>query len=119
MIDKNQQVINTIGRAIAKYRQAVGLTQAQLAEILGIGNDAVSRMERGTTVPTVQRLLELSEIFQCEIADLITESSYRSIDQARMIEKQLDRLNENERAEFLHLIEQMIEWKLNSKNSVN
>lgn len=111
MIDKNQQLVKTIGRAIAKYRQAVGLTQAELAEILGIGNDAVSRMERGTTVPTVLRLLELSEIFRCEIADLLTESSNRSVDQARTLEKLLSSLNEEERTECLMILERMVNWK--------
>ncbi|MGX2955789.1 helix-turn-helix domain-containing protein [Ursidibacter arcticus] len=111
MLDKNQQVMQTIGRAIAKYRQASGLTQAQLAEILGIGNDAVSRMERGTTIPTITRLLELSEIFQCEIADLVTDTSYRAVDQARVLEKLLAQLEDVERAELLLLIEKMIDWK--------
>lgn len=111
--DKNQQLMKTVGRAIAKYRQAAGLTQAQLAEILGIGNDAVSRMERGNTVPTLLRLLELSEIFQCEMADLITESSNRSIDQARMLEQLLNQLNSEDRAELISLLQQMIRWKLN------
>ncbi|QIM62976.1 transcriptional regulator [Pasteurellaceae bacterium Orientalotternb1] len=115
MLEKNQQLMNTIGRSVAKYRQAMGLTQAQLAEMLGIGNDAVSRMERGTTVPTMQRLLELSEIFECELADLITESSHRSIDQARNLEKRLSQLDELERSELLVLIEKMIEWKLRRK----
>lgn len=110
--DKNQQLMKTVGRAIAKYRQAAGLTQAQLAEILGIGNDAVSRMERGNTVPTLLRLLELSEIFQCEMADLITESSNRSIDQARMLEQLLNQLNSEDRAELISLLQQMIRWKL-------
>lgn len=112
MLDKNQQLMQTIGKAVAKYRQASGLTQAQLAEILGIGNDAVSRMERGTTVPTVLRLLELSEIFQCEIADLITESSARSMDQARYLEHLLNQLEDSERMECLAIIEKLIDWKL-------
>ncbi|WP_301098924.1 helix-turn-helix transcriptional regulator [Otariodibacter sp.] len=111
MIDKNRQIMQTIGQAIAKYRQAVGLTQAQLAEILGIGNDAVSRMERGTTVLTVLRLFELAEIFKCEVADLITDGSNRSIDQARSLEKMLLQLNECERTELLLLVEKMIDWK--------
>lgn len=111
MIDKNRQIMRTIGQAISKYRQAVGLTQAQLAEMLGIGNDAVSRMERGTTVPTVLRLFELAEIFKCEVADLISEGSTRSIDQARSLEKLLLQLNECERTELLLLVEKMIDWK--------
>lgn len=111
VLDKNEQLLQTIGQAIAKYRQASGLTQAQLAEMLGISNDAVSRMERGKTVPTVLRLLELSEIFQCELADLITESSNRITDQARALEKILVVLDHNERAELLYLIERLIKWK--------
>ncbi len=111
VLDKSEQLIQTIGQAIAKYRQASGLTQAQLAEILGISNDAVSRMERGKTIPTVLRLLELSEIFHCEVADLVTETSNRSIDQAKVIEKLLQRLDSQQRSELVYLIERLVKWK--------
>lgn len=109
--EKRQQLIYTIGQSIAKYRQAAGLTQAQLAEILGIGNDAVSRMERGTTTPTITRLLELADIFHCEIADLVTDASHRPTDQARQLERMLANLDDNERFELLNLIERMLKWK--------
>lgn len=108
MLDKRKQLIQTIGRAIAKYRQSIGLTQAELAEILGVGNDAVSRMERGTTVPTVLRLLELSEIFQCELADLLTESSLRSVDQARKLENLLVQVDDETRLELMKVFENII-----------
>ncbi len=111
VLDKSEQLIQTIGQAIAKYRQASGLTQAQLAEILGISNDAVSRMERGKTIPTVLRLLELSEIFHCEVADLVTETSNRSTDQAKVIEKLLQRLDSQQRSELVYLIERLVKWK--------
>ncbi|PJG83347.1 helix-turn-helix domain-containing protein [Caviibacterium pharyngocola] len=111
MTDKTQQIMQTIGRAIAKYRQASGLTQAQLAEILDMSNDAISRMERGKTVPTVLRLVELSEIFHCDVADLLTDSSNRTMDQARSLERLLDRLESHERAEFLALAERLIKWR--------
>lgn len=111
MSDKNQQVMQNIGRAIAKYRQTSGLTQAQLAEILGIGNDAVSRMERGTTVPSLLRLVELAEIFGCDLADLVTDTSSRSVDQARQLTRLLEGLEHSERSEFLALIERMLNWK--------
>ena len=111
MLDKTEQLVQSIGRAISKYRQAVGLTQAQLAEILGISNDAVSRMERGKSVPSVLRLLELSEIFGCEVADLLTESSNRSIDQARKLELLFHHLEDGERSELVALIERIVKWK--------
>lgn len=109
--DKHQQLMRTIGQSIAKYRQAAGLTQSQLAEILGIGNDAVSRMERGTTIPTILRLLELADIFHCEIADLVTDASNRPLDQARHLERLLTNLEHSERLELLNLIERMLKWK--------
>ncbi|MFZ7235044.1 helix-turn-helix domain-containing protein [Avibacterium avium] len=111
MQDKDKQLLLSVGQTIAKYRQAVGLTQAQLAEILEISNDAVSRMERGKSVPNILRLLELSEIFHCEIADLLTNSSNRSMDQARQLEQLLKGLDGYERAELLNLVERMLKWK--------
>ncbi len=49
--NKDKEIAKKIGRTIAEYRQATGLTQAQVAEILDISNDAVSRMERGDIMP--------------------------------------------------------------------
>lgn len=112
MTDKNRQLMEQIGQAIAKYRQASGLTQAQLAEILDMSNDAVSRMERGKTTPTVLLLVELSEIFHCEVADLLTDSSNRTMDQARTLERLLSQLDHGERSEFLAIVERLVKWKL-------
>lgn len=39
----HSEINKRIGKAIAKYRQERGLTQEQVAEILQIGNEAVSR----------------------------------------------------------------------------
>ena len=43
----------TLGNNIAKARAAVGITQAELGEVLGISSQAVSQWERGETVPDV------------------------------------------------------------------
>ena len=79
----------TVGRAIARHRQRAGLTQEQVAERLGIGNEAVSRIERGVVMPTVARLVELAGIFGCDVADLLTETSHRSDDQAQYLSRLL------------------------------
>ena len=111
-LNSQSQLTHVIGRAIAKYRQAKGLTQAELAEILGIGNDAVSLMERGTIVPSVTRLIELAEIFECEAADLLTDSSNRPQDQARQINALLLQLNHNDRLELMDIIKSLVKWRL-------
>lgn len=101
----------SIGQAVAKQRKAVGLTQAQLAERLNLSLDAVSRLERGNIGLTVERMVELAEIFGCETADLLHEGSTRVRDQARELEDLLQELTEEERIELLSLVRQMIEWK--------
>lgn len=100
----------TIGRAIAKYRQAAGLTQAQVAELLNISNDAVSRTERGTIMPSVARLIQFAEIFGCDTADLLTDSSHLPRDQARRLHALLSMLDEAERAQLLRVVESLVGW---------
>lgn len=101
----------TIGSAIARHRKAAGLTQAQLAERLNLSLDAVSRLERGNIALTVERLVELAEIFGCETADLLGGASTRVRDQAREMEALLQGLDEQERVVMLALIRQIIAWK--------
>lgn len=101
-----------IGETIAKYRQDAGLTQNDVAEKLEIGYEAVSRMERGVVMPTVERLVELAEIFNCEAADLLTKSSNRTEDQAVQIHGMLSTLEENDRKLILQIVE-MLSQRLN------
>lgn len=74
-----------VGRAIAYRRTMANLTQEQVAERLGIGQEAISRMERGVAIPTVVRLAELADIYECKLEQLVTETSDREDDQAKAI----------------------------------
>ncbi|MGA4815312.1 helix-turn-helix domain-containing protein [Pseudomonas aeruginosa] len=48
MVGTDQKALaEAVGRAIAKQRMRCGMTQDEVAEILGVGNEAVSRIERG------------------------------------------------------------------------
>ncbi|MGG1945708.1 helix-turn-helix transcriptional regulator [Trinickia sp. NRRL B-1857] len=96
-----------VGRAIAKQRVTSGLTQEQVAERLGIGLEAVSRMERGTVIPTVVRLFELADIFACDAADLLTEASSRSSDQANHLDRLMSRLSTADRTMLLEVFERL------------
>jgi len=65
----------------------------------------VSRMERGTVMPTIARLAELAEIFECNVAELLTESSNRSCDQASHLNELLSRLEANDRETLVGIVE--------------
>lgn len=98
-----------VGRAIAKQRIRSGLTQEEVAERLGIGNEAVSRIERGVVVPNIKRLVAFAGIFGCDVSDLLTEASSRPDDQANRISRLLMQLDHEDRLMVLELVERLAE----------
>jgi len=62
-----------IGSNIAAYRKRSGLTQAGLADKLNYSDKAVSKWERGESVPDVQTLVLLAEQFGITVNELLTD----------------------------------------------
>lgn len=62
----------TIGKNIAKLRRARELTQAELGEMLGVSNQAVSKWESEATMPDVMLLPALADVFGCSIDALFS-----------------------------------------------
>ena len=105
---EGRDLASAVGRAIAKRRIECGLTQEHVAEHLGVGVEAVSRIERGVALPTVVRLGELAEIFSCNIADLLTETSSRATDQASHLARVLSKLSGTDRTMLVNVIETLV-----------
>ena len=61
-----------IGRFIAECRKKANLTQMQLAEKLGITDKAVSKWERGITMPDTSIMLELCDILSISVNELLS-----------------------------------------------
>jgi transcriptional regulator with XRE-family HTH domain len=100
-------LVRAVGQAIASRRADAGLSQEKVAEALGITREAVSRMETGVAVPTVVRLAELAEIFDCGIEELLSDASNRKIDQARRILELLEGLAVEKREMLMNVIKQL------------
>ena len=62
-----------IGSNIASYRKRSGLTQAGLAEKLNYSDKAVSKWERGESIPDVLTLMQLAEQFEVSVEDLLED----------------------------------------------
>ena len=60
-----------IGEFILKLRKEQKLTQDELAEKIPISRQAVSKWERGITIPDSATLLKLSEIFNVSINEIL------------------------------------------------
>lgn len=101
------QLHHMIGKAIAKYRKAAGLSQNQLAEALDLGNEAISRIERGIVIPTVERLIKMAEIFDCPVSKLLTETSNRPTDEAIYLQSLLAAVNKEDKQMLMEVIEKL------------
>ena len=62
-----------IGANISAYRKRAGHTQAGLAEKLNYSDKAVSKWERGESVPDVITLVQLAEQFEISVGDLLVD----------------------------------------------
>ena len=59
------------GREIAAARTEKGLTQKQLAKILGVTDKAVSKWERGLNYPDITLLKPISEVLEISVVRLL------------------------------------------------
>lgn len=59
------------GNYLKTLRKQKGLTQEQLAEMLGVTNRSVSRWETGANLPDIDIIIILSEYYDVDIRDLL------------------------------------------------
>lgn len=70
----NDETLKTmLGKNIGTYRKRQGLTQAALAEKLNYSDKAVSKWERGESIPDVLTLMQLAELFGVTVDDLLQD----------------------------------------------
>jgi transcriptional regulator with XRE-family HTH domain len=58
---------------IKQRREAKGWTQSQLARRVGVGRQAVRSWEERGSLPNVQSLRKLAEVFRVDQLDLVNE----------------------------------------------
>ena len=56
-----------VGAQIASLRKAKGITQSELGERVGVSFQAVSKWERGETLPEVSVLPDLAKVLECSV----------------------------------------------------
>ena len=78
-----------IGKYIAEKRKALGMTQKQLAEQLGMSDKSVSKWERGICLPDVSVYLELCKILGITINEFLAGED---ISEENLTEKAEDNL---------------------------
>lgn len=64
----NQQ---KVGEFLKTLRSQKSITQAELAEVLGVSNRSISRWENGTTMPDFDLVIELAKYYEVEVGEIL------------------------------------------------
>ena len=64
----------TVGEKIQYYRKKIGLSQEELGQKMLVSRQTVSLWEMNKTLPTVDNLIRLKEIFSFSIDDILSEA---------------------------------------------
>lgn len=78
----------TLGTMISSLRKDKGMTQLELAEIMGVTDKAVSKWERDLSCPDINSIPKLAEILEISVDDLMqgkTETKEQDTKEKRKI----------------------------------
>ena len=106
----------TVGEKIQFYRKKIGLSQEELGQKMLLSRQTVSLWEMDKTLPTIDNLLRLKEIFSVSIDDILceeeaTEPTEKKTEQPReayTFQYRLAELQEIEKHTFAPLIKFMV-----------
>lgn len=80
-----------IGANIVMHRKRLGMTQAHLATQLNYSDKAVSKWERGESVPDVLTLVQLAELFEITVNDLVVDPNALPENSGGVVERAMEK----------------------------
>ncbi|MHB9840924.1 helix-turn-helix domain-containing protein [Paraburkholderia terrae] len=92
-----EEIAVQVGRALANARLNAGRSQEEVAEILEIDKQTISRIENGKSWPSPARLVALATLYGIEVGNLFPSPSTGSRHIAGDIIELLDRLSPKDR----------------------
>ena len=87
MIGKTGMRTDRIGINISKLRIERGITQEQLGRDIGLTASAISNIECGRSVPSVDTLCRFSELFGVKVDTILSDESDSDLNKLEMEEK--------------------------------
>lgn len=68
------RLADRLGNRLREIREGKGLTQAQLADLIGVSRKTVNTVENGVFVPSTVVALKLAGALDCRVEDLFVLS---------------------------------------------
>ena len=79
MSENTDDIKEVIAENLLRFRTQANLTQAQLAELLNYSDKAVSKWERGESVPDIRVLMQIAGIYNITIDDLVSRPKEKEV----------------------------------------
>ena len=86
----DEKLKSQLGANIVAYRKRCGMTQAKLAEQLNYSDKAVSKWERGESMPDVLTLVQLAELFDTTVDALLADPEALPAESGGRIEQAME-----------------------------
>ena len=105
-----QRLALVVGANICARRKLKNLTQANFAELLGLGADSLSRIERGLAAPRFNTLERMAALLDCSVADLFQlHSDASSAPVLPTSIPQMEGVTELQKREVIYMAEKIIQ----------
>ena len=70
---EKSKIKKSLGEILKKYREEGKMTQAFVAEAMGVSRQAVSKWENVASDPSTSNLISLSKLYKVSVEDLLSE----------------------------------------------
>jgi transcriptional regulator with XRE-family HTH domain len=112
MKESEKALRERLGRELRKARLSLNLTQADVAERVETDPETISRFERGAALPSLTRLLDLSEALGTTVGALLGAASPRPSDEFEELRHRLAELAPKDRKVATAVMRAVVEvWK--------
>lgn len=84
-----------LGLRVKEFRKQKKLTQEKLAEIIGVDNGYISKLEVGQNFPSITTLEKIADVLDVELYELFRYTNSKSKDFKEEINTIYDKLNKD------------------------
>ena len=103
-----------LGRVIAQKRKSMSLSQNELAGMIDVDAETISRFERGAVVPSLLRLNALAKAMDVSLGTLLSQSSQFADDQTNELLLTMRNLDPSDRKMLMDISQLMLQRKRSS-----
>ena len=99
-----------LGQKIVRLRKQKKLSQAEVAQAVGVSRDAISKYERGDIVPSVENAKKIAEVLDVSLDYLVSNEEKQTVIDNGMLQRivEIQKLSDPERNVILSVIDAFI-----------